>query len=109
MGANAENAELSHLARAGKAEAADLEKLPAAFEQVAAMTAKVPDNYYVVSYCSPGRSGERTLNIDVEVIDDALEVQKGRLETRFDATDFGPGCSSTSLPNFEPLKSAASN
>jgi hypothetical protein len=56
--------------------------------------------FYVVSYCTPARTGTRELTVDVTSSDDKVRSQTGRTSAAFEAKDFGPNCHSNTTPNF---------
>jgi hypothetical protein len=66
-----------------------------AFAEVTRKIAARASADYVVSYCTPARAGERTLEIRVQ-----HDQLTGTAELSFDATGFGAGCS----PEASPLK-----
>jgi hypothetical protein len=59
--------------------------------------------YYLLSYCSPARSGRRDLAIQVERTDKQGSSHTADAYVEFDSTGFGSGCDSTAVPRFHPL------
>jgi hypothetical protein len=53
---------------------------------------------YVVSYCSPARSGRRSLEVVVKVPDASGNTRTARAASEFDATGFNAGCRDGTLP-----------
>jgi hypothetical protein len=76
------------------------ENLPIAFEEAGAIASRLTEQYYLISYCSPARAGQRTLRIEVTVPSTESEIETDGFETTFDATGFTPGCNSGSPPRF---------
>jgi hypothetical protein len=56
--------------------------------------------YYLLSYCSPARSGRRDLAIAVERTDKQGTKQRAETYVDFDATGFASGCDSSRVPTF---------
>ncbi|MGC4065495.1 MAG: hypothetical protein QM784_12780 [Polyangiaceae bacterium] len=80
------------------------ENLPIAFEEAGAIAARLTEQYYLISYCSPARAGQRTLRIEVTVPSTDNEIETDGFETTFDATGFTPGCNSGTPPRFVMTK-----
>lgn len=88
------------LASRGKVEAQNADTLPIAFEEAGILANKLSSQYYLLSYCSPGRAGERRLRIEVQLNDADGISETDAIETRFDATGFSPNCNSAIPPRF---------
>ena len=89
----------SSLARIGKAGYIRVEESAAAgsaFQEVAERIVRLMRRHYLLSYCSPARSGRHTLSVEV-----VAAGRHGQLEYPFDATGFGPGCDPTQPPAFD--------
>jgi hypothetical protein len=86
---------LREIGRSGTAMGTEPETLRAWFAGRSRALADRAAMDYVVSYCSPARAGERTLEIRV-----TYEERFGRAEIDFDATGFGAGCA----PEASPLR-----
>lgn len=86
---------LDAIGKTGQFTATDPEAVLSAFDKVSvALGARARENY-VVSYCSPARSGPRTLTITVR-----HEGLVGSAELPFSSDGFGAGCT----PENSPLK-----
>jgi hypothetical protein len=94
------DADVEALSRNGRVDATSVSELPTTLERTASLVKQLSSNYYLVSYCSPGRSGKRRLRIDVEVVGDDLETRSGSLFTEFDASGFTQGCNALNPPRF---------
>ena len=57
-------------------------------------------HFYLVSYCSPARSGSRQLTLDITATDARGKRLTGSVSTVFDATGFSPKCQSNLIPSF---------
>lgn len=95
IGTSIEHDALAELGRTDFALATEAETLEGAFTGVSKRLADRAAADYVVSYCSPARSGSRMLEIRA-VHGELL----GRTEISFDATGFGAGCT----PEASPLR-----
>lgn len=91
---------LDDIGRAGVIHAQDRHTLGIAFEDAAKRVGTLYDMYYLVSYCSPARAGQRTLRLEVAFTNKKGEEKSGSAQQRFDATGFGPGCDSRAAPHF---------
>ena len=58
------------------------------------------NRYYLVSYCSPARAGQRTLLLQVTRNDSGGDRQMGETEIEFSSDGFGSDCDSSSVPRF---------
>src|SRR5690606_10159778 len=59
--------------------------------------------YYLLSYCSPARSGQRVLLVEVE---SPKGDSTGSVEIQFSSDGFGSGCDASKIPRFEGAKAA---
>jgi hypothetical protein len=91
---------LDRLARAGLIRAQSQETFPIAFEEAASRVLKTHGKYYLVSYCSPARAGQRSLRIEVNYTPPSGSERSGSYYYDFDAQGFGPGCKSDTPPRF---------
>jgi hypothetical protein len=64
------------------------------------------NRYYLLSYCSPARAGQRHVRIKVLSHDDEGKDVSGSLSTEFDASGFASGCDPSAVPRFVMQKSA---
>jgi hypothetical protein len=89
-------------ARGGVIQAQAADTLPIAFEEAGSRAAKLHGKYYLVTYCSPARSGRRSVRLVVEYTNERGDEKSGSSSYEFDAKGFGPGCRSSALPRFDP-------
>lgn len=90
----------------GVVHAQSADTLPIALEEAASRAVATHAKYYLVSYCSPARAGERRVKIEVAYTTKTGDERGGSTTHDFDATGFGPGCSPETLPRFVPQKAA---
>jgi len=77
--------------------------LGVAFEEAAGKARDLYQNQYLIAYCSPARAGTRRLKVEVRFRDLEQGEDKAASFTQdFDATGFGPGCRSETVPRFVP-------
>lgn len=89
------------LGPAGYSQSSRFEKLEGSLSDVAAMLERDHSRYYLVSYCSPSRSGERAVLLEVKkTLGDGSELV-GSTDLDFNATGFTSGCDPTAVPLFE--------
>lgn len=100
-------AELASSSAYGRIDAEAGGDLSAAFNQAASKVEQLSRSYYLVSYCSPARSGVRRLRIEAQVVNDDLQVETGSVEVQFDSTGFTRGCNSANPPRFQRAKADA--
>ncbi len=103
------NDRVTALTRRGKVEAQATDTLPIAFEDAAILANKLSTQYYLLSYCSPARAGERILRVEVEVSDANGKTESDAFETRFDSSGFSPSCSSSNPPRFSVAQRPSSD
>jgi len=102
LGAEIREAELRDIGKSGTAMAADRNAVVSAFDQVGAKVEARTRSFYLLSYCSPSRAGTHAVRVEAVYKDAQGGAEKtGDLETRFDATGFGPGCDPSSPPSFD--------
>ncbi len=87
--------QLAKLGRTGFVQAADMDAIGTAFEEIAAQIEAAGKKFYLLSYCSPARAGIHTLSVAAEAAG-----LTGSLETPFDANGFGPKCDPNKRPVF---------
>lgn len=88
------------IGKTGTFEAESATTISTAFESAGAQIADSVNGYYLLSYCSPGRAGQRRLRVNVVMQDDKGQELSGSISTTFDATGFGSGCDPTARPHF---------
>jgi hypothetical protein len=91
---------LEDLGRAGSVRAPSLTSAELAFEQMAAKVEAAHAGFYLLSYCSPARDGQRMIKIEVTHHDAEGNQVTGSLYEQLDAAGFGPGCDPTTMPRF---------
>lgn len=89
---------ISSLARRGLVRAQAENTLPIALEEAAIKARSELEKYYLLSYCSPARAGERRLRVEVTYVTKEGQEHKGDFETDFSARGFGAGCNSLAAP-----------
>jgi len=95
----AEHAEgLEPIARHGLVRAQAASTIPIALEEAASKARGELEKYYLVSYCSPARAGDRRLRLEVKYTNKEGEEHSGDFETDFSAKGFGPGCNPQATP-----------
>jgi hypothetical protein len=93
-----------YFARGGIVRAQSADTLPIALEEAGARVVATQAKYYLVSYCSPARAGQRRVKIEVAYTTKTGDERGGSTTHDFDATGFGPGCSPETMPRFAPQK-----
>jgi hypothetical protein len=88
------------IGRAGSFEAESPVSLLHAFDEAGAQVAEAVGRYYLLSYCSPARAGQRRLRVRIVTTDGEGKETKGTLSTTFDATGFSSGCDPAQRPRF---------
>lgn len=104
VGAEIEKANLGEIGRDGTELATDQAKVKEAFDKVAAKLEAHMKRFYLLSYCTPARKGEREVKIEAKRKDPS---GSGSLEYKFNAEGFGPppDCKPETPPSFD-LKTA---
>jgi hypothetical protein len=97
-------AQLSEIGRNGTEQGADRAKVKEAFDRIAGKIENHSKRFYLLSYCTPARSGEHVVRIELN----DEQVGKGSLEYSFQAAGFGPPpeCTPERAPTFS-LKNVA--
>ena len=93
---------LSDIGKSGVVRAQNEDALGTAFEEAALKARDLYDKHYLIAYCSPARGGSRRLKVEVRFRNREGEDKQGAFFQDFDATGFGPGCRSESMPRFVP-------
>ncbi len=114
VGAEIEEDALQEIGRDGTELATDDEKVREAFEKVADRIDKQAKRFYLLSYCTPSRSGDHTVRIQANTKNEKGKKDgEGSLEYQFSAEKFGPPpeCDPNRAPAFRLDKNldAASN
>ena len=97
VGAEIDENELREIGRSGAALSKDPGALGVTFDQVAARIEGYSKRFYLLSYCSPARSGVHELRIE-PVLPDG---KSGALTFQFNADGFGPDCDPNRKPAFD--------
>lgn len=92
--------DLDRIGRAGVVRAPSMGSLGVAFENAASKVNNDYQKYYLLSYCSPARKGQRALRVKVTMTDKQGDTHEGSYSTEFDSTGFGPGCNPQATPRF---------
>jgi hypothetical protein len=100
VGQWATQTDISWLGKTQALQAASFNTMSSSLDAIADSVETDVFHYYVVSYCSPARSGMRRLTLRVTASDDKGQKQSGSYDTTFEATDFGPKCHSSNTPSF---------
>ncbi len=100
LGTGLDAGRLGDLGRSGTVTEADPENLSQGFEEVATKIAASAGRYYLLSYCTPARSGAHEVRIEAH--SDAGLV--GDLTTRFTADGFGSGCDPDKPAGFDVMR-----
>ncbi len=103
VGAEIEEDALRQIGRDGTELATDDAKVEEAFTRVADRIDAHAKRFYLLSYCTPSRSGSHTVRIEAQAKnEDGKRTRKGSLEYAFEAEKFGPPptCDPQRAPNF---------
>jgi len=100
VGAEIEKANLGEIGRDGTELATDQAKVKEAFDKVAAKLEAHMKRFYLLSYCTPARKGEREVKIEANRKEPKAS---GNLEYKFNAEGFGPPpeCKPETPPSFD--------
>lgn len=96
------DASVKKLGESGQILAQSGDTLPIAFEDAGALVDGLLDQYYLLSYCSPARAGERTLKVTVSVPVPDGKDETDSFDVKFDAAGFSSGCDSQKVPPLVP-------
>jgi hypothetical protein len=89
-----------NLSKTGSFEAESMSSLNSAFESAGTRVADSVNSYYLLSYCSPARAGQRRFRVNVVIQDEKGQELSGSISSTFDASGFGSGCDPTARPRF---------
>lgn len=89
-----------NLAKTGSFEAETATSLDSAFDSAGTRVADSVNSYYLLSYCSPARAGQRHFRVNVVTQDEKGQELSGSISSTFDASGFGSGCDPTARPRF---------
>ncbi|MEM8525388.1 MAG: VWA domain-containing protein [Bacteroidota bacterium] len=88
LGNEIDESVLTKIGKDGFVFAENTDRLTETFGKIAEIVSKDANSYYLFEYCSPKRSGEHDVTIEATYMN-----LKGNVTTKFDATEFGGGCS----------------
>ncbi len=88
------------LGPAGYSQTTVFENLENSLADVATQVERDHSRYYLLSYCSPARSGERTVMVEVSKFKGDGEKLTGSTDFTFNATGFSSGCDASTVPLF---------
>lgn len=88
------------LGRDGHLLASSFDNMESQLAELAAMIEADYQQYYLVSYCSPARAGERLLVIEVKKPEGDGGSSTGDTEIKFSADGFSSGCKASRVPRF---------
>ncbi len=94
------SASLGSLAKDGYVDALERSVLSLAFEDVAHRAVALYDGDYLLAYCSPARSGERQLRIEVRAKNSEGHDESGSATASFVADGFTGSCDPNARPRF---------
>jgi hypothetical protein len=89
------------LGPAGNSQVKYFENLEVGLSEVARQIESDYERYYLLSYCSPARAGERTLVVSVTTHDGDGDAVTGDVDIPIDAKGFGSGCNAGAPPFLE--------
>jgi hypothetical protein len=90
----------SRIGRDGAFEADSPVSLLHAFDEAGERVADTVSRYYLLSYCSAARAGQRHVRVKVVTKDDEGKETSGSMSADFDATGFTSGCDPAERPRF---------
>jgi hypothetical protein len=96
LGGEIDRSGLRKVGRSGVFFASDTQELGNAFENVAARIDAMSKRYYLLSYCSPARAGDRELTIQAR-----RGLRRGSTTYQFNADGFTPNCDPNTPPSFD--------
>jgi hypothetical protein len=97
LGSGVDSGRLGDLGKSGTVSVADPGDLAKGFEGVSDKMATAAGRYYLLSYCTPARSGPHEVRIEAHSRDGLM----GDLTSRFSADGFGAGCDPSTPPSFD--------
>lgn len=103
VGAEIEEGAMGEIGRDGTELATDDAKVAEAFQKVATRIEQQAKRFYLLSYCTPSRSGTHTVRIEAAATDEkGKKSQSGSLSYEFEADCFGPPpeCDPNRAPTF---------
>ena len=100
LGEEVEENHLKAIGPAGTFLANTLTELTTAFQESGDQVLRSSQNYYVIGYCSPKRSGKHMIELTVEGF-------KGIMRAEFDASEFTTGCNAETIVDQAKLEAKA--
>jgi len=104
VGTAAASADITFIGKTGGTRAGSPMTMGAPLNDVANAVDDELFRNYLVSYCSPGRAGQRDVKLEVTSRDAQGKASVGSYSTTFDAEGFGPGCDPGAAPHFVVAK-----
>lgn len=95
------------IGRHGHVIATSVDNMESQLAELATMLEEDVQQYYLLSYCSPARSGQRLLLVEVTSPQGDGSESTGSVEVQFTSDGFTSGCDATKIPAFENSKPSA--
>jgi hypothetical protein len=95
------------IGRNGTVLATSIDNMESQLAELAKMIEDDLGQYYLLSYCSPARSGQRLLLVDVTSPQGDGSEDTGSVEIQFSSDGFKSGCDASKIPRFEGAKAQA--
>jgi hypothetical protein len=95
-GQEVDGGQLSRIGRSGTFASQNRADVQRGFDEISARIEAASKKFYLLSYCSPSRAGEHEVEVEANA-----QGTSGRLEYRFNANGFGPGCDPNTRPPFD--------
>lgn len=92
------------LGRHGHVMASSVDNMESELAELATLIEEDFGQYYVLSYCSPARSGQRLLLVEVSTPQGDGSESTGNTEVQFSSDGFASGCDASAIPRFEGAK-----
>jgi hypothetical protein len=91
------------IGRNGHIIASSVDNMESQLADLATMVEADFSQYYLLSYCSPARSGQRVLLVEVT---SPKDESTGQVEIQFSSDGFASGCDASKVPRFEGQRGA---
>jgi von Willebrand factor type A domain len=96
LGGELDKRSLRNVGRSGVFFASNPKDLAEAFDDVAARIEAMTQRFYLLSYCSPARAGDRELTVQTN-----SGIRRGKAIYNFNADGFSPTCDPNAPPSFD--------
>ncbi len=100
---------LQDYGRDGFVDGYNVDTVSMAFEEAGHLVEADYERHYLFSYCSPARSGQRELRLEVEVTNDRGKTDTGAVYGQFNADGFREGCNPQARPRFQKAASQSAS